>query len=108
MGLLLPLLAGCGDYTSDLDELCNAAQRAGASSPALDPAQKARLESEWLGKKLHSKEGKALFAKLAASGDGVDPVILRSEAAKQRITSCPYADELAARAATAKPPRALH
>ncbi len=84
-----------------MTNICHANEHAGSSSSVVT---RTINEGEWIAKNVHSKEGKALFAKMTNAHGAERAEVLRSEAAKEGIQPCPYADEIASRAKTAPTP----
>lgn len=92
MLLLLLSLFGCSDaaYTTDLDNLCHAAERSGADKNP-DSTMKAQIMAEWMQKNITSSDGKALFKKMAAMSSSEKSKFLLRESKSHGIADCPIA-----------------
>jgi hypothetical protein len=77
-------------YRADLENLCDAEARSGA----LDQPESARAftVAQWLGPALKTAEARSFLAGLAAAGPSQKGLLLREEAAKAGLKSCPLAD----------------
>ena len=88
--LLAATFTACGSYKKDLDNLCNGLERSGASKDG--GSEKFSKMAEWMSENVSSSEGRELFQGLAMVDSETKVRILREEAKKVGITSCPLAD----------------
>lgn len=92
--VLAASLAACGSYKGDLDTICHALERSGAGAGA--PAERLSRAGKWLEQNVQSSKGKTFFGNLGMADAPTRARILREEAAKVGITTCPLADAWAA------------
>lgn len=91
----LAALSGCADrYKQDLQDICNAEQRSGASK-TVSARDQAVTVANWLVKTLRTDEARNLMSSLADKTPQQQSEALRAEALAHGITACPLADSTA-------------
>jgi len=84
------LLAGCGSYKKDLATICDAPNQAAIT--ATDPSERVTLLAAWIDQRIKTDEARNLFSALANASPNDKSTMLREEAKKNGIASCPLAD----------------
>ena len=77
-------------YRSDLDAICNAEARSGASSVAA--ADRPATMAKWIDAHLQTQRARDLMGALATIAPADRPAKLRAEAASNGVATCPFAD----------------
>ena len=90
-------LPACADARkTDFESLCHAEERSGATAPGLSAAAKGSMTAVWLGDKLRTPEGKAIYQAIG-NAPGPDKAArrkeLREQAASLGVTPCPLAED---------------
>ena len=104
IAILLALGAsGCGSYKSDLQMICDSPSLSGASSPSIDPAERASRIAAYVSQHIKTDTARQFFGSLATVPPADRAAFLRHELDKQGVGRCEFLELQAPPAQPATP-----